>query len=49
MSHTVQIQTEVRDPVAVRSACSRLRLDPPVHGTFKLFSESSTGLGVVLP
>ena len=24
MSHTVQIQTEVRDPVTVRDACSRL-------------------------
>ena len=26
MSHIVSIQTEIRDPVAIRSACGRLRL-----------------------
>ena len=49
MSHIVQIQTEVRDPIAVRSACNRLRLPQPTEGTFKLFSSSAIGLGVQLP
>ena len=49
MSHIVQIQTEVRDPVAVRAACERLQLPQPVEGTFQLFSSSATGLGVELP
>ena len=48
MSHIVQIQTEVRDPAAVRSACERLRLPMPMRGTFKLYSQSATGLGVQL-
>lgn len=48
MSHIVQIQTEVRDPTAVHSACNRLRLPPPVQGTFQLFSTQATGLGVEL-
>lgn len=48
MSHIVQIQTEVRDPVAVRSACDRLSLPQPTHGTYKLFSSQATGLGVEL-
>ena len=49
MSHIVQIQTELRDPVAVRSACDRLKLPQPSHGTFKLFSSQASGLGVELP
>ncbi len=49
MSHIVSIQTEVRDPVAVRSACERLKLPQPAHGTFKLFTSTATGLGVQLP
>ena len=49
MSHTVEIQTEVRDSLAVEAACSRLGFEQPVHGTFKLFLESVTGLGVQLP
>jgi hypothetical protein len=49
MSHIVSIQTEVRDPVAVRSACERLKLPQPTHGTFKLFTSTATGLGVQLP
>ena len=49
MSHIVQIQTEVRDPVAVRAACERLQLPQPVEGTFQLFSSSATGLGIELP
>ncbi len=49
MSHLVSIQTEVRDPVAVRSACERLKLPQPTHGTFNLFTSTATGLGVQLP
>ena len=43
MSHVVTIQTQVRDPVAIRSACSRLGLDPPTFGEAKLFAENKTG------
>lgn len=49
MSHIVQIQTEVRDPVAVRSACERLKLPAPVAGSHRLFSGEVDGLGVELP
>ena len=48
MSHIVQIKTEVRDVNAVRQACSRLQLQPPVHGTFELYNSSETGWGVRL-
>ncbi|PQO28938.1 DUF1257 domain-containing protein [Blastopirellula marina] len=49
MSHIVSIQTEVRDPVAIRYACDRLRLPKPVFGKTKLFSQSATGWAVQLP
>ncbi len=49
MSHIVQIQTEVRDTIAVRSACDRLKLPQPKQGVFKLFSAEAVGLGVELP
>ena len=49
MSHIVTIQTEVRDPAAVRAACDRLQLPAPVHGTARLFSSEATGLLVQLP
>ena len=49
MSHVVQIQTEVRDPAAVRAACGRLDLPQPVEGIHRLFSEEVEGLGVRLP
>ncbi|QDT33959.1 DUF1257 domain-containing protein [Thalassoglobus polymorphus] len=49
MSHIVSIQTEVRDPVAIRSACDRLKLPEPVFGQVKLFSNSATGWAVQLP
>ena len=32
MSHVVSIQTDVRDPVAIRAACERLKLPEPVLG-----------------
>ena len=49
MSHIVQIKTEVRDEVAVQSACQRLHLPKPVRGTYELYSSTETGLGIELP
>ena len=49
MSHIVQIQTEIRDPVALRAACGRLSLPEPVFGETKLFSSSAVGWAVQLP
>src|SRR5258708_3941491 len=49
VSHIVQIRTEVRDPDAVASACRRLGLPEPVHGTAKLYESEATGLLVRLP
>lgn len=49
MSHTVAIQTEVRDPAAVQAACRRLGLTSPQQGTHRLFSGEATGLAVQLP
>ena len=46
MSHIVQIQTQVRDPVAVAAACQRLGLVQPQHETVKLFTSTETGLTV---
>jgi hypothetical protein len=49
MSHIVTIATEVRDPEAVATACRRLGLPQPVHGTASLFEGPATGLLVKLP
>ena len=49
MSHIVEIKTQVKDAVAFRSGCNRLRLPSPIHGTHRLFSGEATGLGVQLP
>ena len=49
MSHIVEIQTQVRSAEAVRAACCRLGLPPPVEGVTQLFSGSVTGLAVQLP
>ena len=48
MSHVVQIKTEIRDINAVRHACIRLQLEPPVRGTFGLFNSTESGYGVNL-
>ncbi len=48
MSHIVQIQTQVRDPVAVAAACQRLGLAQPQNETVKLFNSTETGLTVRL-
>ena len=49
MSHIVTIQTQVRDPAAIASACTRLRLPDPVFGTIALFNSDATGWQVQLP
>jgi hypothetical protein len=49
VSHIVQIQTQVRDPVAIQAACRRLGLPQPAQQTVRLFSGEATGLAVQLP
>lgn len=49
MSHTVIVQTLVRDAAAVRAACQRLGLPAPVEGKTRLFSGEAEGLAVQLP
>ena len=49
MSHVVQIRTQVKDPVAIRAGCDRLKLAEPVYGKTKLFSSTLTGWAVTLP
>lgn len=49
MSHIVQIQTQVRDAVAVAAACSRLQFPAPEQRSVRLFSAEVTGLAVTLP
>jgi hypothetical protein len=49
LSHTVTIQTQIRDAVAARAACQRLGLPVPVQGTTRLFSGEVEGLAVQLP
>jgi|SRR5579871_1448330 len=45
----VSIQTKVQDPVAIASACQRLGLAIPQHGTARLYSGEATGLLLQLP
>jgi Protein of unknown function (DUF1257) len=49
MSHLVTVQTQIRDPVAIASACRRLGLAEPIHGTAQLYSGQATGLILRLP
>ena len=49
MSHIVSIQTEVRDPVAMKAACAQLDLPEPVFGRVKLFTSSAIGWQIELP
>ena len=44
MSHTVRIQTQVRDAAAVSAACHRLKIPEPTTGTATLYSGEATGL-----
>ena len=48
MSHIVTIKTQVKDPIAIRAACERLQLEPPVQGESQLFSSVQTGWQVKL-
>lgn len=48
MSHIVTIRTQVRDPLAIQSACSRMKLPAPVYGPAKLFVTEKTGWVVKL-
>ncbi len=43
MSHVVTVRTQVRDPLAIQSACLRLKLPAPVYGPAKLFVTEKTG------
>jgi hypothetical protein len=49
MSHTVEIQTEVRDLTALQAACRRNSLPPAAQGTHQLFAGPQTGWRVNLP
>lgn len=49
MSHIVEIQTEVRDPVAIHAACERLQLPAPEFRTHQVFAIEAHGWGVQLP
>lgn len=49
MSHIVTVTTQIRNPLAVAAACTRLGLAPPVQGTAQLYSGQATGLIVQLP
>jgi hypothetical protein len=48
MSHIVTIRTQVRDPLAIQSACSRLKLPAPFFGPAKLFVTEKIGWVVKL-
>ena len=48
MSNIVSIRTQVRDPIAIRSACSRLQLREPVYGPTQLFTNTKLSLRVGL-
>jgi hypothetical protein len=49
MSHIVEVSAEVRDPLALASACRRLGLPEPAPGTARLFERQVAGLLVRLP
>ena len=49
MSHLVTIQVEIKDPVALASACRRLGLEQPVEGEAMIFTKKARGWIVRLP
>ena len=49
MSHIVSVRTQVRDPVALAAACTRLGLSLPVQGKAQLFASEASGHIVQLP
>ena len=48
MSHVLTIRTQVRDPLAIQTACSRLKLPAPVYGPANLFASEKVGWAVKL-
>jgi len=48
MSHTVTIQTQIRDFQAIQAACQRLKLSQPTQGEVRLFDRVTSGIGVQL-
>jgi len=48
MSHIVTVRTQVGDPLAIKSACSRLKLPAPVYELVKLFVAEKIGWAVKL-
>ena len=49
LSHTVKIKSEIRDPVAVLAAATRLSLPEPTFGSARLFNAEAIGWKVQLP
>ena len=50
MSHIVSIRTEVRDPVALAAACTRLKLEAPRKRTVRFYDGSEIdGQSIDLP
>lgn len=49
MSHIVSIATQVKDIVAVRAACHRMKLVEPLVDTARLYGGEVSGLVVQLP
>ena len=49
MSHIVSVRTQVRDPVALAAACTRLGLSQPTQGKAQLFASEASGHIVQLP
>ena len=48
MSHTITIQPELKDPVALEAACRRLYLPLPTRGKVQLFDRIAEGTGIQL-
>lgn len=49
MSHTVSVQTEIRDLVALDSACNRLSWQQPTSGKSTAFTRTVGGVGIQPP
>jgi hypothetical protein len=49
MSHIMSIKAQIRDPVALAAACTRLGLQQPVAGKANLYAGEAEGLIVQLP
>lgn len=49
MSHIVTVKAEVKDEMAVRAACLRLKWEQPTFGKHKVYVVDREGLGVKAP